>query len=312
MRILFYFLIIIKLTFCIDLIDAAHFPSKSEAQTLLSSSDTFISNLSQFDIDSRVQKPNSTIGQLISFISSQVQNWNDHDIQKIKSILKSIDISLSELGLILPNIELIPFVKTTGLEEGGADGYTRANYIVLSSGICQSSDVELKEIITHELFHLYTRSDKIFRERMYNLIGFRLMNEVQYPEGMKENRITNPDAQQTDSYIVLNMDGNNVECMMVLFSGKEYEGGSFFDYLNVGFMKLTGEGTKHHFIENEMPVIYNFQQISNFIEQVGLNTQYIIHPEEILADNFAFLINGKPNLKSQWLIENMKIELQNN
>jgi hypothetical protein len=33
--------------------------------------------------------------------------------------------------------------------------------------------------------------------------------------------------------------------------------------------------------------------VEDFLEQVGRNTRYVIHPEEILAENFALLITGK-------------------
>ena len=39
-------------------------------------------------------------------------------------------------------------------------------------------------------------------------------------------------------------------------------------------------------------------QIQGFYEQVGRNTDYVIHPEEILADNFEYLLIGRPNLPS--------------
>ena len=47
-----------------------------------------------------------------------------------------------------------------------------------------------------------------------------------------------------------------------------------------------------------------------FAEQVGTNTDYIIHPEEILADNFVFLINGRVDLPSQRVVQEMGRILQ--
>jgi hypothetical protein len=38
------------------------------------------------------------------------------------------------------------------------------------------------------------------------------------------------------------------------------------------------------------PILLDVRQVSGFMEQVGENTDYIIHPEEILADNFALLL----------------------
>ena len=31
------------------------------------------------------------------------------------------------------------------------------------------------------------------------------------------------------------------------------------------------------------------KEVNNFFEQIGRNTNYIIHPDEVLADNFIFL-----------------------
>ena len=36
--------------------------------------------------------------------------------------------------------------------------------------------------------------------------------------------------------------------------------------------------------------------VSGFFEQVGKNTQYILHPDEILADNFVQLLDHSTNL----------------
>lgn len=45
--------------------------------------------------------------------------------------------------------------------------------------------------------------------------------------------------------------------------------------------------------EGSSPKLVGMERVSGFMEQVGRNTDYIIHPEEILADNFALLVlNG--------------------
>jgi hypothetical protein len=41
------------------------------------------------------------------------------------------------------------------------------------------------------------------------------------------------------------------------------------------------------------PVLLAISEISGFSEQVGRNTGYIIHPEEILADNFSLMVTGR-------------------
>jgi hypothetical protein len=46
--------------------------------------------------------------------------------------------------------------------------------------------------------------------------------------------------------------------------------------------------------------------VSGFYEQVGRNTQYIIHPEEILADNFAMLVMGDQNVPSPEILKKLQ------
>jgi hypothetical protein len=49
---------------------------------------------------------------------------------------------------------------------------------------------------------------------------------------------------------------------------------------------------------------------SGFFEQVGRNTDYLIHPEEILADNFALLVVGDKRIVSPEVINRIKKVLE--
>jgi len=42
---------------------------------------------------------------------------------------------------------------------------------------------------------------------------------------------------------------------------------------------------------------------------VGRNTGYIIHPDEILADNFVLLVNQSKNVRSPEILEKMRAVL---
>jgi hypothetical protein len=52
-------------------------------------------------------------------------------------------------------------------------------------------------------------------------------------------------------------------------------------------------------------MLVGLQQVSGFFEQVGRNTEYLIHPEEILADNFALLFSRDRNAPSPDIIKKM-------
>ena len=94
-----------------------------------------------------------------------------------------------------------------------------------------------------------------------------------------------------------------VHCNMM--SGKE---GSFFIicHLSSWLWKKT-RTTKCTNLS--MLIMFRFswgiEEIGNFYEQIGKNTNYIIHPEEILADNFALLVMGQ-KVSSPWLLDKLK------
>jgi hypothetical protein len=78
----------------------------------------------------------------------------------------------------------------------------------------------------------------------------------------------------------------------------------------VGFLQVTGDPVREVVISEGKPAIYTMQEDSGFFEQVGNNTRYIIHPEEILADNFSYAVLGKTGLPNQEIVEEMKGMMQ--
>ena len=282
------------------------FASVAKAKELLQTPDSFTAAWSKFDIDARMGKKESSKKELLEYIGKQALEWSQEEKTKINSVLEELDqkIKANNFKIEFPND--IYLVKTTAKEESGALGYTRGNYIVLKTGAATMSKEKLKSLIVHELFHVLTRNNPEFRKEMYSIIGFQMMTAVNYPDQLKDLRITNPDAPLTDSYITLKVDGKETDCMMILYSERNYDGGVFFSYLKVAFLKL--ENQKVYYAGGE-PTIYQMNEIKNFLEQVGNNTQYIINPEEIMAMNFTFTLLDKANLKDPWIIEEIKKKL---
>jgi predicted SprT family Zn-dependent metalloprotease len=293
------------------LIDRIQFASINKAKELITQKDDYTRIWSQFDIDSRMHKLNSTKEELLNAISEQPREWTSGEKCKIQNIIQIIAEQITKQDFKIEFPKEIYFVKTTNGGKGEPGAYTRANYIVLSEKYLERSDSKLKIIITHELFHILTRANTKFRQRMYEIIGFRLMNNVNYPEAIKSHRITNPDAVQTDSYIKLEVNGKSVNCMMINYSKSEYDGGSYWKYLNIGFLSLVGNEEKSIELYDNKPVIYTIKQVTGFYEQVGKNTHYIIHPEEILANNFVYAILNKPDLPNPEIVDMLKMKLKN-
>jgi len=285
------------------------FAKQETAKKLLLTEDSFTKSWSQFDIDSRLGKQKGTKEELLDLIANQARSWTKIEIKRITSILKTIDQYIIKNGYSIPFPERILFVKTTGIEEGGAVGYTRNNYVVLKENFSEAPDDQFAHLVLHELFHVISRNNHALRIALYNVIGFKMMEPIEYPEKIKAFRITNPDATQTDCYITVEVNSKKIDCMMVLYSKRQYDGGKFFDYLTIGFLKLLDGERKEPELINGNPIIYEFNGVKNFYEQVGKNTNYIIHAEEIMAENFTMAVNGKTGLPNQEIIDQIKMIL---
>lgn len=287
------------------------FSSTEEAKTLLNVEDQYTQNLTIFDINSRMHKQNATKEELIKFRNDEFQDWTGEEKSKIVSQVQRIEQQIidSKYNLNIP--KEIHFIKSSMKDEGEAEGYTRGNCIILKNGISELNDDALKDLILHELFHVLTRYDAQFRKDMYSIIGFTVCNEIPLIGKLKKYKISNPDAPFKDSYITFQKDGKLFDCMMILYSKEDYKEGTFFDYLNIGFVKLKGTTKKEIDAKNDEPQIFSIQDVAKeLFLQIGMNTQYIIDPEESLADNFIFAINGKTDLKSPLIVEKIQSRLK--
>ena len=63
-------------------------------------------------------------------------------------------------------------------------------------------------------------------------------------------------------------------------------------------------------LRNGQPILVDPASVPGYAAQIGDNTKYIIHPEEILADNFVFLLDGRIDLPTPRVVEAMGNVLQ--
>lgn len=282
------------------------FATVDQAKKLLTTEDAYTRAWSKFDIESKSNKVGSTREDFFTHTAAQTMEWTDEEKQKLEDSFARIMKSINDQKFNLQLTESVSLVKTTSKEEGGAVGYTRNNYIVLTESMKGMSSENSDYLLAHELFHVISRKKPELRKKLYSLIGFKMMNEVPYPDAIAEYRISNPDAIQNDSYINLTVGEEQVSCMMILYADRPYDGGSFFNYLNIGFLRLEGESSMKPVIGAEGPEIYALSEVSGFYEQIGRNTNYIMHPEEIMADNFTYAVLGKEELANPELVEAIK------
>lgn len=287
---------------------AISFLNKEDAAEVLTQEDDFVRGISQFDMASRMKREGSpTKSEYLSFVGEQTLNWTPQERSAVKQAFAQLQPKLKSLNVVLP--EPIEFIKTTGLEEGGA-AYTRGQAIVLQQK--QLANVSrLPSLIAHELLHVYSRFNPEMKRKLYQAIGFYPVGEIPFPASIAKQKITNPDAPINDFAIRVSYQGKMVWVVPILYSeDKQYSlerGGEFFDYLEFMFVVIgSDEKPNMTAYDPDNAQIVKVSEFKGFFKQIGRNTNYIIHPEEIIAENFSFLMTGEVELKSPELLH--KIE----
>jgi len=286
------------------------FASPERGRAILCRRDDYVERLSPFDRSARLKTPEAVSEEAyLAFVGQQLLPWTASEREKVLAVIDDLRGPLDAMRLPLPTQLLM--IKTTGREEGGA-AYTRANAIVLTESHLRREPKELTRLICHELFHVLSRAAPSVRDGLYAAIGFRRCAEPALPEALRTRQITNPDAPVNDHCIDVVIDGTRRTVVPILLADSErYEperGGEFFEYLRLRFLAVQEEkGTEATslLLIRGQPILVPVTELRGFFEQVGRNTGYIIHPEEILADNFAHLMMQTPDLESPEVVRRM-------
>lgn len=256
--------------------------------------------------------------------TSQTLDFSTSDKAFLSTVFDSAFVLLKQV-----NPELIPrkikMIKVDNEHYGESVYYTRGESIVVPANIFDPANLSQQlPVMLHEIFHLLSRYEKPLREDLYNLIGF-------YPHGYKlvldpniKNRLlVNPDGVSMDYAIKLAHagEGPTVESIPLIRSTqKEFNPAlpNFFDYLAFDMYNIEGDGDQGYVRTNDDGSSKmdkgNFQ---DFFTQIKDNTQYIIHPDEIMADNFmhAIIANAsgdysKYSSEGKMLLENVTKNLK--
>lgn len=308
------FLFALGTTFCANGQDLV-FASVPTAKSILSAKDAFTSRMSQFDRSARL-KTNREVpeAEFLEFASSSALKWELSEINIIRTAYENILPAIAHIQLPLP--KSIYIIKTTGREEGNAT-YTRENAIIFPKRELYLSESEIQRILAHELFHIASRKNPKLSRQLYETIGFHYCGEVILPPKLEKIKITNPDAPKNDYCINLRLGTERIVGIPILLSrSQKYDpsrGGEFFDYLKLAYLLVepNSSSTPPRVIYNgKEPKLVRLNEVSGFFEQVGQNTDYIIHPEEILADNFALLMVGSNRIRSPGVLKRIQFVLE--
>jgi len=214
---------------------------------------------------------------------------------------KLFDKALDLCHKINPNIKLpeIFLIKTKGLYYGAGVYYTRDNSIVIPAPMLNmDKDAENEGFLStmiHEIFHVYSRYNKDKRDAMYKRIGFEKLPNLALSEFLGKRVLYNPDGVDLRYAItVKDKNGKEFKAIPAIYSRyKAYKESmpAFFSYLTFQLFEVRDRAGTWSVLNKD--VGHSIEDLTGFWEQVGDNTRYNIHPDEICADNFVIMALAK-------------------
>lgn len=297
---------------------SVRFVSGDLAKTLLTQNDEYIRALSPMDIKTRCGHTHATKDEYLKTLENEVLEWKAFEIQRVKNSIKFYQPAMNALGLKLPKIIDIIKIKD-GMYQGLA--FTRLSFIVFSQSVFRVETFE-KHIFPHEIFHVYSRYNRDISAELYQLIGFEDVGKLILSDDLASRKLNNPDYVH-DFYSI------NIQV-----EEGDYEGETFrvfpvvraksnslksrqpfaFYYVN-GYRLLVADKKGAHYVPrmvDGMPIFLE-PKTTNFNEITQLNSAYSTGPEEIMAENFYFLleelITKKRYASSPGILDKMKAVL---
>jgi hypothetical protein len=232
------------------------------------------------------------------YLKKDVRSFTTEEKILLSSILQDIKTKLDKFhfDLIIGDVNLI---MTKGNHYGDGVYYTRENCIIIPQDQVNGANrSQLTETMVHELSHIYTRYNAKNREKLYGLIGFQNIEKNRIKinfDPLKEMMLLNPDGVDLDYVINTYVENKNVLILPMIFTTvKDFndEKPDFFNYLNVNVCELDNTEVGWQFKSDISTKTSNTVQIA-FYQNIKENTQYIIHPDEIIADNMMLLFKSK-------------------
>lgn len=242
----------------------------------------------------RGRAPN-TEAALQALLAKAAQAWMPQETARIEAAARRLAPRFAALHVSLPKQVLL--IKTDGSESAGAP-HTRGDAVMLPAKALPPTEQGLDYLLAHELFHVMSRRSPALATRLYALIGFEPVPELNWPAELQAVRIVNPDAPHHRHAMRLpRVGGGDVLLMPILVASRpvNFEAGeSFFDVLELTLVEVVPEdgGSRLRRAADGKAVTASSALTKAYMDRLGGNTGYVIHPEETMADNFAFLAAG--------------------
>ncbi len=270
-------------------------------------SDLYFERVTPIDMSIQMKRPMNGVEdreQILSyylpFLQTEVMDFTDTEKAALNKIMiRALNLCNSLSSNLVP--VKVNLIKTRGNHYGSGAFYTRENCIVFpESDLKNITEYDLLPVILHELSHIITRYKPDLRQELYNTIGFKKIisdeSKLIIPDSLNYRLLGNPDGLNRQYAIrLVKPNGKLIWALPLVYS--DYDNFTpdirvFFGYLRFQLFELESKesGAFEVITKPDGQSTLHLQDFPGFFEKIGDNTEYIIHPDEIIADNFYMMI----------------------
>lgn len=247
-----------------------------------------------------------------AWLPSEAASFSSQELLLVSAALRRAHRMMMEQlpGLFPASCRL---ARIRGLAYGPDAYFTRGDVIFIAPGILSTNDPEqLADILVHEVWHLVSRAsldksgrlgvDTSFpqsvslRDKTYEAVGFsRLQGRLTMADAERASLVLNPDATFNDWAIRLKATGDTAAryylplLTLAQTTPDNRQERSIANAVRIAYCPLspTKEGWQATLAQAR-----DLSSDPEFLFRTGGNTPYIIHPEEIVAENMLLLARG--------------------
>lgn len=284
------------------------FATHDQAVAILTAENEVLSRFQPLEIGVRLEsETDRSLTSLQALYADVVTEFTEAERAQLEAIVEAQAVRIASIEALLPDEVL--FIATDRRIDGGFP-HTRANAIVFPGGVAHLDEAALTGLFWHELYHVLSRHIADRRDEMYALLGYEPC--AFYPgDDLHARRLTNPDAPGNNHYAPLEMENADgvVPYLNVPEGGYSAErGGSFPKYFGFALVAVSVDDGVCTPVTDEdgAPVQLSPATAPGFLDLIGRNTQYVIHPEETLADNFTLWMTGADDLPNPEIVARVR------
>lgn len=268
------------------------FASVEQGAAALSADDEFMAVVTAADIAIRVRRAGAAKEELRQVYAEAPRAWTSAETARLSAMLTRHAARLDQLARWLPPSVLL--IKSSGAADTGLP-HTRGAAINLGVAL-PDDDAELDSLFFHELFHVLSRHNAARHDEMYAIVGFERC-EIALPDALRAQTITNPDAPLVRHAAPLSAPGRLVAPVLFanppVFDPAHPDFGHYFQLRFLIADRGANGGCALDLAEGEPVALPASEAVAAIHAVAGRNTDYVLHPEELLADNFSQAMMGR-------------------